>query len=148
MKLHDLKPKAGSTHSKKRVGRGPGSGRGTTAGRGMNGQKSRSNVGIKVGFEGGQTPLYRKFPQKKGFNNINRKEFAVVNLSDLEKHFNAGETVTIDALLDFKCINSVKDGVKILGDGELSKALTVQANSFSKTAEEKINAAGGKAEVI
>ena len=148
MRLHDLKPMAGSTHARKRVGRGPGSGHGTTAGRGMNGQKSRSNVGLKVGFEGGQTPLYRKFPQKKGFNNINRKEFAVVNLGELDKIFEAGSTVTIENLLEHKCINSVKDGVKILGDGELTKSLTVQANSFSKTATEKIIAAGGKAEVI
>lgn len=148
MRIHDLKPAVGSTHSRKRVGRGPGSGRGTTAGRGMNGQKSRSNIGLKVGFEGGQTPLYRKFPQKKGFNNINRKEYAVVNVAEIDKIFEAGATVTVEDLLAHKCINSVKDGVKILGDGEITKAITVKANKFSKIAEEKINAAGGKAEVL
>lgn len=148
MRINDLKPAVGSTHSRKRVGRGPGSGRGTTAGRGMNGQKSRSNIGLKVGFEGGQTPLYRKFPQKKGFNNINRKEYAVVNVAELDKIFEAGATVTVEDLLAHKCINSVKDGVKILGDGEITKAITVKANKFSKIAEEKINAAGGKAEVL
>lgn len=148
MRIHDLKPAVGSTHSRKRVGRGPGSGRGTTAGRGMNGQKSRSNIGLKVGFEGGQTPLYRKFPQKKGFNNINRKEYAVVNVAEIDKIFEAGATVTVEDLLAHKCINSVKDGVKILGDGEITKAITVKANKFSKVAEEKINAAGGKAEVL
>ncbi|MBQ0105107.1 MAG: 50S ribosomal protein L15 [Armatimonadetes bacterium] len=148
MRLHDLKPNQGSTHSRKRVGRGPGSGHGTTAGRGMNGQKSRSNVGLKIGFEGGQTPLYRKFPQKKGFNNINRKEFVVVNVAKLEEVFDAGSVVTIEALLDKKCINGVKDGVKILGDGELTKALTVKANKFSAVAVEKIKACGGTVEVI
>ena len=148
MRLHDLKPNQGSTHSRKRVGRGPGSGHGTTAGRGMNGQKSRSNVGLKIGFEGGQTPLYRKFPQKKGFNNINRKEFVVVNVAKLEEVFDAGSVVTIEALLDKKCINGVKDGVKILGDGELTKALTVKANKFSAVALEKIKACGGTVEVI
>ena len=148
MRLHDLKPNQGSTHSRKRVGRGPGSGHGTTAGRGMNGQKSRSNVGLKIGFEGGQTPLYRKFPQKKGFNNINRKEFVVVNVAKLEEVFAAGSVVTIEALLANKCINGVKDGVKILGDGELTKALTVKANKFSAVAVEKIKACGGTVEVI
>lgn len=148
MRIHDLKPNPGATHYKKRVGRGPGSGHGTTAGRGMNGQKSRSNVGLKVGFEGGQTPLYRKFPQKKGFNNINRKEYAVVNVAKLEEVFEAGSVVTIEALLEKKCINSVKDGVKILGDGELTKALTVKANKFSTVASEKIKACGGAVEVI
>jgi len=148
MRLHDLKPNQGSTHASKRVGRGPGSGHGTTAGRGMNGQKSRSNVGIKVGFEGGQTPLYRKFPHKKGFKNINRKEYVVVNISKLEEVFDAGAEVTIEALLDKKCINSVKDGVKILGDGEITKALTVKANKFSAEATKKIEACGGKVEVI
>ena len=148
MRIHDLKPNPGSTHSRKRVGRGPGSGHGTTAGRGMNGQKSRSNVGLKVGFEGGQTPLYRKFPQKKGFNNINRKEYAVVNVAKLEEVFEAGAEITAEALLEKKCINSVKDGIKILGDGELTKALTVKANKFSAVATKKIEACGGKVEVI
>ena len=148
MRIHDLKPNQGATHSRKRVGRGPGSGHGTTAGRGMNGQKSRSNVGLKVGFEGGQTPLYRKFPQKKGFNNINRKEYAVVNVAKLEEVFEANTEITAEALLEKKCINSVKDGIKILGDGELTKAFTVKANKFSAVATKKIEACGGKVEVI
>ena len=147
MRIHDLKPNQGSTHSRKRVGRGPGSGHGTTAGRGMNGQKSRSGHGIKVGFEGGQTPLYRKFPQKKGFRNINRKEFVVVNLYQLEE-FEAGQVITIESLQQRGFINKLKDGVKVLGDGELTKAITVQANKFSVSAEEKIKAAGGSVEVI
>jgi len=147
MRIHDLKPNQGSTHSRKRVGRGPGSGHGTTAGRGMNGQKSRSGHGIKVGFEGGQTPLYRKFPQKKGFRNINRKEFVVVNLYQLEE-FEAGQVITIESLQQRGFINKLKDGVKVLGDGELTKAITVKANKFSVSAEEKIKAAGGSVEVI
>lgn len=147
MRIHDLKPNQGSTHSRKRVGRGPGSGHGTTAGRGMNGQKSRSGGGVKVGFEGGQTPLYRKFPQKKGFRNINRKEFVVVNLYQLEE-FEAGQVITIESLQQRGFINKLKDGVKVLGDGELTKAITVQANKFSVSAEEKIKAAGGSVEVI
>ena len=147
MRIHDLKPNQGSTHSRKRVGRGPGSGYGTTAGRGMNGQKSRSGGGVKVGFEGGQTPMYRKFPQKKGFRNINRKEFVVVNLYQLEE-FEAGQVITIEALQQRGFINKLKDGVKILGDGELTKAVTVKANKFSVSAEEKIKAAGGSVEVI
>ena len=147
MRIHDLKPNQGSTHSRKRLGRGPGSGHGTTAGRGMNGQKSRSGGGVKVGFEGGQTPLYRKFPQKKGFRNINRKEFVVVNLYQLEE-FEAGQVITIESLQQRGFINKLKDGVKVLGDGELTKAITVQANKFSVSAEEKIKAAGGSVEVI
>lgn len=147
MRLHDLKPNAGSTHSRKRVGRGPGSGRGTTAGRGMNGQKSRAGGGVMLGFEGGQTPMYRRFPQKKGFNNINRKEFVVVNISDLEV-FDAGSVVTIETLQQYGFINKLKDGVKVLANGDLTKALTVKANKFSKAAEEKIIAAGGTVEVI
>lgn len=147
MRLHDLKPNAGSTHSRKRVGRGPGSGYGTTAGRGMNGQKSRAGGGVMLGFEGGQTPMYRRFPQKKGFNNINRKEFVVVNISDLEV-FDAGSVVTIETLQQYGFINKLKDGVKVLANGDLTKALTVKANKFSKAAEEKIIAAGGTVEVI
>lgn len=147
MRLHDLKPNAGSTHSRKRVGRGPGSGYGTTAGRGMNGQKSRAGGGVMLGFEGGQTPMYRRFPQKKGFNNINRKEFVVVNTSDLEV-FDAGSVVTIETLQQYGFINKLKDGVKVLANGDLTKALTVKANKFSKAAEEKIIAAGGTVEVI
>ena len=147
MRLHDLRPSVGSTHSRKRVGRGPGSGRGTTAGRGMNGQKSRAGGGVKVGFEGGQTPLYRRLPQKKGFNNINRKEFVVVNVNELEI-FDAGTEITIEMLKKSGLINKTKDGIKLLGNGELTKSLTVKVNKFSKSAEEKIKAAGGTVEVI
>lgn len=147
MRLHDLKPALGSTHSRKRVGRGPGSGRGTTAGRGMNGQKSRAGGGVKVGFEGGQTPLYRRLPQRKGFNNINRKEFVAVNIDRLEI-FESGTEVTIDMLKEFGLINKTKDGVKLLGNGDISKSLTIKVNKFSKSAEEKIKAAGGTVEVV
>ena len=147
MRLHDLRPSVGSTHSRKRVGRGPGSGRGTTAGRGMNGQKSRAGGGVKVGFEGGQTPLYRRLPQKKGFNNINRKEFVVVNVNELEI-FDAGTEITVEMLKKSGLINKTKDGIKLLGNGELTKSFTVKVNKFSKSAEEKIKAAGGTVEVI
>ena len=147
MRLHDLKPNPGAKKGRKRIGRGPGSGRGTTAGRGMNGQKSRSGGGVMVGFEGGQTPLYRKLPHRKGFKSINKKEYVVVNVADLDV-FEAGCEITIPVLQDAGIISNLKDGVKILGNGELSKAFTVKANKFSKSAIDKIQAAGGTVEVI
>lgn len=145
MKLGNLKPAPGSTHSRKRVGRGSGSGHGKTSCAGMNGQKARANV--RAGFEGGQTPLHRRLPVRTGFRSINRKEYAVVNLGQLEV-FEPKTVVTPDLLIEKRIIRGVKGGVKILGDGELSKPLTVQAHRFSTTAAEKINGAGGSAEVI
>ncbi len=147
MRLNDLRPAPGATHRKKRVGRGPGSGRGTTAGRGMNGQKSRTSGGVRLGFEGGQTPLHRRLPQRRGFRNINRKEYAIVNLDDLER-FDAGTEVTAELLVSSGVVKDVKDGIKLLGDGEITKALTVRVHKFSRSAEEKVKAAGGTAEVI
>ncbi len=147
MKLHELSPAAGSTKARKRIGRGAGSGQGKTAGKGHKGQKARAGRGMRPGFEGGQMPLQRRLP-KRGFNNIFRTEMAIVNLSALDKAFEAGETVTIDALLSKGLVKKVLGGVKVLGNGELSKALTVQANAFSESAKQKIEAAGGKAEVI
>ena len=146
MKLHELKAAGGSTKNPKRKGRGTGTGNGTTAGRGMNGQKSRSGGGVRLGFEGGQMPLYRRLP-KRGFTNIWGTEYTVLNVSDLNR-FEAGSTVTPETLKEAGLAKQVKDGIKILGGGDLEKGLTVQANKFSKTAVEKIEAAGGKAEVI
>ncbi len=147
MKLHELSPAAGSTKARKRIGRGAGSGQGKTAGKGHKGQKARAGRGMRPGFEGGQMPLQRRLP-KRGFNNIFRTEMAIVNLSALDKAFEAGETVTVDALVAKGLVKKVLDGVKVLGNGELSKALTVQVNAFSESAKQKIEAAGGKAEVI
>ncbi len=147
MRLDDLRPAPGSTHSRKRVGRGTGSGQGCTAGRGHKGQKARKSGGVRPGFEGGQTPLYRRLPQRRGFRNANRKEFAVVNLDDIER-FEAGTEVTVDLLVESGLVKSIKDGVKVLGDGEITKKLTVRANKFSKTAEEKLKAAGCAVEVV
>ena len=146
MKLHELRAVPGATRAPKRKGRGTGTGNGTTAGRGMNGQKSRSGGGVRLGFEGGQMPLYRRIP-KRGFTNIWGTEYTVLNVSDLNK-FEAGSTVTPETLKEAGLAKQVKDGIKILGGGDLEKGLTVQANKFSKTAVEKIEAAGGKAEVI
>lgn len=140
MELSNLKPKKGSRHAKKRVGRGPGSGHGKTAGRGEKGQKSRSGYKSKLGFEGGQMPLHRRLP-KRGFTNIFKQEFAVVNLSDLDR-FDSGATVDADALRSAGLVRSNKK-IKVLGTGEISKKLNVQADAFSKTAREKIEAAGG-----
>ncbi len=147
MKLNDLRPAAGTTKNKKRLGRGVGTGQGKTAGKGHKGQSARSGGGVRPGFEGGQMPLYRRLP-KVGFNNIWRKEYAVVNLFDLNEKFEDGAVVTIDALKEAGLVKAMKNGVKILATGEITKKLTVQANKFSATAAEKINAAGGKAEVI
>jgi len=146
MDLSNLKPAAGSTKNRKRIGRGHGSGTGKQAGKGHKGQKARSGGSIKPGFEGGQMPLHRRLP-KRGFTSLNKKDFALVNLRDLDV-FEAGSVIDIDALGKAGLISGVKDGVKILADGDLSKALTVQAHKFSKSAAEKIEAAGGKAEVL
>lgn len=146
MKLHELRPAEGSTKNKKRLGRGTASGQGKSAGKGQKGQNSRSGGGVRLGFEGGQMPLYRRLP-KIGFTNIWRKEYAVVNLSDLEV-FENGAVVTLEALKEAGLVKAMKSGVKILGTGEINKSLTVQAHKFSKTAAEKITAAGGKVEVI
>ena len=147
MKLHELSPAAGSTKARKRIGRGAGSGQGKTAGKGHKGQKARAGRGMRPGFEGGQMPLQRRLP-KRGFNNIFRTEMAIVNVAALDKAFEAGETVTVDALVKKGLVKKVLDGVKVLGNGERTKALTVQANAFSETAKQKIEALGGKAEVI
>mgnify|MGYP001371984706 FL=1 len=146
MDLSNLKPAAGSTKNRKRIGRGPGSGTGKTSGKGHKGQNARSGGGVKPGFEGGQMPLQRRLP-KRGFTSLNKKVYALVNLRDLEV-FEAGAVVDVEALGKAGLINEVKDGVKILADGELSKSLTVQAHKFSKSATAKIEAAGGKAEVL
>ena len=147
MKLSNLHPAAGAKHSESfRVGRGHGSGNGKTAGRGQKGQKSRSGGKIRVGFEGGQMPLYRRLP-KRGFTCINSKKIIAINLSDLDR-FEADSVVTIDTLMEAGLVKNSFDGVKILANGELNKKLTVQANAFSKGAVAKIEAAGGKAEVI
>jgi large subunit ribosomal protein L15 len=146
LKLHELKPAEGSTKSRKRVGRGNGSGLGNTAGRGNKGQKARSGGGVRPGFEGGQMPMARRLP-KRGFTNIFAKEYNVVNLSDLEERFESGAEVTLETLVESGLVKKVLDGVKVLGDGDLTKALTVKVNKVSKTAAEKIAAAGGKVEV-
>ena len=145
MKMHDLGPAYGSTTVSKRVGRGIGSGLGKTAGKGHKGQKARSGGSIRRGFEGGQTPLYRRIP-KRGFKNHFATEYAIINLSDLER-FEDGTTVNADLLLSEGIIRKELDGVKVLGNGKLTKKLTVVAAKFSKSAEEKIQAVGGKTEV-
>lgn len=146
MDLSNLQPAPGSTKNRKRIGRGPGSGTGKTSGKGHKGQKARSGGSIKPGFEGGQMPLQRRLP-KRGFTPLSRKEYSLVNLSDLEG-FESGSTVGLEAFASAGLIGRLKDGVKVLADGELTKSLTVQAHKFSKSAVEKIEAAGGKVEVI
>jgi len=147
MKLHELKPAEGSKSSRKRVGRGTSSGHGKTSGRGHKGQKARSGGGVRPGFEGGQNPLYRRLP-KRGFNNKRfATVYAIVNLHQLNK-FADGTEVTPELLLAEGVLKNPKDGVKVLGDGELSVKLTVKAHKFSQSAAEKIQAAGGKTEVI
>ncbi len=146
MELHNLKPTKGSTHSKKRLGRGVGSGTGKTAGKGHKGQNARSGGGTRPGFEGGQTPFFKRMP-KRGFTNRFRKEYATVNVSELNKYDN-GTVVTPELLLQDRLIRKVLSGVKVLGDGNLEKKLTVQANKFTGQAVEKIEAAGGSVEVI
>ena len=147
MKLHELQPAAGSTKDVKRIGRGHGSGQGKTAGKGHKGQKARSGGSIRPGFEGGQMPLQRRIP-KRGFNNVFAKEYATVNVSELEKRFHSGEEVNAQTLIERGAINKALDGVKILGNGELTKSLNVKAVKFSAAAQEKIEKAGGKAEVV
>lgn len=146
MKLNELKYNEGARQDRKRLGRGHGSGTGKTSGKGHKGQNARSGGGVSLGFEGGQTPLYKRIP-KRGFNNVNRVEHAVVNLSSLNV-FEDGTEVTIEMLLEKRIINKTLDGVKILGQGELEKKLVVKANAFSKSAVESIEKMGGKAEVI
>lgn len=146
MKLHTLKPAEGSRQERNRVGRGQGSGNGKTAGRGQKGQKQRSGGGVRLGFEGGQQPLFRRLP-KRGFNNINRKDYAVVNLETLNR-FEDGTTVNPALLIEAGIVKNELSGIKILGEGQLERKLTVQAAKFSKAAEEAITAAGGSIEVI
>ncbi|WP_243292402.1 50S ribosomal protein L15 [Bacillus sp. FJAT-47783] len=146
MKLHELQPAEGSRKKRNRVGRGIGSGNGKTAGKGHKGQNARSGGGVRPGFEGGQTPLFRRLP-KRGFTNINRKEYSVVNLAKLNR-FEDGTEVTPELLLETGVVSKLNAGIKILGDGKLEKKLTVKANKFSTSAKEAIEAAGGTAEVI
>lgn len=146
MKLSELKAPVGATKAPKRKGRGTASGTGTTAGRGMNGQNSRSGGGVRLGFEGGQMPLYRRLP-KRGFTNVWGTSYDVINVSDLNK-FKKGTEVDIEALKKAGLVKQVKDGVKVLGNGDLKVQLTVKANKFSESAIQKIEKAGGKVEVI
>jgi large subunit ribosomal protein L15 len=146
MKLHELKPAEGSTKTRKRVGRGVGSGLGKTAGRGSKGHNARSGGGVRPGFEGGQMPLHRRLP-KRGFINIFKKMMAVVNVSDLSR-FETGAVVDEAALMRTGLVKSRKDGIKLLGHGEIAFALTVQINAVSRSAKAKIEAAGGTVEVI
>ena len=146
MKLHELSPAAGSNRDVKRIGRGHGSGQGKTAGKGHKGQKARAGRGMRIGFEGGQMPLQRRIP-KRGFNNIFAKKIVSINVGTLEK-FENGATVDIAALKEAGIVKNSFDGVKVLSNGELTKSLTVKVNAFSEAAKAKIEAAGGKAEVI
>ncbi len=147
MKLHELSPAAGSKKDAKRIGRGHGSGWGKTAGKGHKGQKARAGHGMRPGFEGGQMPLQRRIP-KRGFNNIFAKNIVTVNVGTLEKKFENGATVDTEALLKAGIVKNSFDGVKILSNGTLTKSLTVKATAFSESAKEKIEAVGGKAEVV
>ena len=146
MNLNELKPVAGATHAKKRVGRGIGSGMGKTATRGHKGQNARSGGGVRPGYEGGQTQLFKRLP-KRGFTNVNHKEFAIVNLGDINERFEVGAIVDLAALKNAGLVKKEYEGVKILSNGEFGKALTIKAAKFSKSAEEKIKAAGGTVEV-
>ena len=148
MKIHELSPAEGSTQERFRKGRGAGSGNGKTAGKGHKGQNARSGGGVRPGFEGGQLPLYRKLP-KRGFNNARfGRQYVIVNIKTLNERFNDGEVVDYAALLNKGIINKVFDGVKVLGEGEVAKKLTVKAAVFTAGAKEKIEAAGGKTEVV
>jgi large subunit ribosomal protein L15 len=147
MDLSNLKPAEGSKHTKKRVGRGQGTGQGVQAGRGHKGAKSRSGYKFKRGFEGGQMPLHRRVP-KRGFHNLFRTEYAVVNLDVLEQRFDAGAVITPELLLEARLIRTTRQPVKVLARGDISKQLTVRAHKFSGKAAEKIAAAGGAAEVL
>jgi len=146
MKLHELKPVEGATHYKKRVGRGTSSGTGKTAGRGTKGQNSRTGGGTRLGFEGGQTPLFKRLP-KRGFTNFFRTEYAIVNLLELNSYPN-GSTITPEILLSDRKVSAPKSGVKILGKGKITVSLTVKAHKFSVSAKKAIEDAGGKTEVI
>lgn len=144
--LNELKPVKGARKSRKRLGRGPGSGTGKTAGKGDKGQLARSGGGTRPGFEGGQLPFFMRIP-KRGFKNVNRKEYAVINLSDLNQ-FNDGDVVTPDVLVQHRLVKKMKSGVKVLANGTLEKKLTVKANLFSKAAQAAIEKVGGTVEVI
>ena len=146
MKLHEMKYTAGARQSTKRLGRGQGSGQGKTAGKGHKGQNARSGGGVAIGFEGGQTPLYKRMP-KRGFNNFTRKTYSVVNLSDLNK-FDDGVTVTPELLKELRLVPKTNEGVKILGSGKLEKKLTVKCNAVSASAKAAIENAGGSVEVV
>lgn len=146
MKLHELYPAAGATKEVKRIGRGHGSGHGKTAGKGHKGQWARSGGGVRPGFEGGQTSLARRMP-KRGFNNIFATEYTVVNVADLEARFENGAVIDTGALIDAGLVTKVLDGVKVLGNGEVTKSFTVKVAKFSESAKAKIESAGGKAEV-
>ena len=148
MKLHELSPAEGSVRSRYRKGRGPGSGNGKTAGRGHKGQNSRAGGGVRIGFEGGQLPLYRRLP-KRGFTNARfKKEYAIINLGILEKYFNDGDAVNMDILIEKRILRKKLDGLKVLAKGEFTKKLDVQAAVFSAASKEKIESLGGKAEVV
>lgn len=147
MKLHELHPAEGSRSQPVRKGRGTGSGLGKTAGRGHKGQKARAGGGKGPYFEGGQTPLQRRMP-KRGFTNIFKKEYVEVNIAQLEQRFDSGSVVTPETLVESGLVKNVRDGIRVLGNGELTKSLTVRAQGFSKSAVEKITAAGGQVEVI
>ncbi|MDR1631102.1 MAG: 50S ribosomal protein L15 [Oscillospiraceae bacterium] len=147
MKLHDLSPAAGSKKDVKRIGRGPASGQGKTAGKGHKGQKARAGRGPRIGFEGGQMPLQRRVP-KRGFNNIFAKEIAIVNIAGLEERFSDGDVVDATALIEKGLIKKTLDGVKVLAHGELTKKLTVRVNAYSDAAKAKIESAGGTAEIV
>ena len=146
MKLHELSPSEGSKKKAIRVGRGHGSGNGKTSGKGQKGQKARSGGGVRPGFEGGQMPIYRRLP-KRGFTNIFAKKYTSINVEDLNK-FDNGTEITAEVLKENGVIKKINDGIVVLGRGDLNKKVTIKAKRFSKSAEEKISAAGGKAEVI
>lgn len=146
MKLHELKPAEGSKHVRKRRGRGNATGLGKTAGRGHKGQKARSGGRVRPGFEGGQTVLYKRLP-KRGFTNPTRKEYSIINLTTLNQ-FEEGSTVTPETLVEQGVVKNTRDGIKILGQGDIETKLTVKANKFSQSAIDKIEAAGGKTEVV
>ena len=148
MKLHELSPAPGSTKSAWRKGRGVGSGNGKTAGRGHKGKNARTGGGVRPGFEGGQIPLYRRLPKRGFTNSLFKKEYAIINLETLDKLFNDGDAVSMETLLEKGVIRKELNGLKVLGRGEITKKLTVKAAIFSASAKEKIEAAGGKAEVI
>ncbi len=147
MKLHELKPNEGSVKNRKRVGRGPGSGTGKTSGKGHKGQNARSGGGVRPGFEGGQLPLFRRLPKRGFSNSMFKKEYAIINLDDLNR-FNDGDVVTPELLIELGIVKKQLCGIKVLGNGTLEKKVTVRAHKFSDSAKEKIEALGGKVEVI